>query len=152
MKRLKSGSSTTGLTSTHSVAATITTALPPTHQYRGSLRISHSSAIATRPISTALMATERVQSHAQPAQLRVFRPTSRERIRSTIVNGSVTTLRPAAIAAPLSPPRHQDVPSHFGGLRVSATSSASSAASAARPIQKFGRRKSCPRSICAAVK
>ena len=126
MKRLKSGSSTTGLTSTHSVAATITTTLPPTHQYRGSLRISHSSAIATRPISTALIATESIQSHAQPAQLRVFRPTSRERIRSTIVNGSVTTLMPAAIAAPPARRATTTSPSHFGGLRVSATSSASS--------------------------
>ena len=82
-------------------AATITTtAVPGAHQQRGSRRISHSSAIARSPISTALIATDSTQSHAQPGHERVFSPTSSERIRRTIANGSTTALCATAIAAP----------------------------------------------------
>ena len=152
VKRLKSGSSTIGLTITHSAPPTTTTAAPGTHQPRGSLRISHSSANASSPIRTALIVTDSSQSHAQPGHERVFSPTSRERIRSTIVIGSVTTLMANAIAAPARPPCHHAVPRRFGGLRTSATSSAICAASAASEMYRLGRRKSCPRSICAGVK
>ena len=118
---MNSGSSTTGLNSVQPTATTITTTVPGAHQKRGSRRISHSSATASSPISTALIETDNTQSHAHPSHERVFSPTSIARIRLTIVNGSTTALCATAIAAPASAPCHHRAParrSRSGGRRT----------------------------------